>query len=1153
MESFISFDSDNGEDEERLYCSAPQAPEDIIWAGSDTEQSADEIERKRLRYEYHAQRCLRGQLPILLSANLKGSFNKGCVNPWRYRKRKVPDWWQPGSENMLFTKANVLKRAAEHGMGHLNPTEALAWCKAEAEAEALIKREEVDVIDLDEYSDAELVMEEDRKTNDQEVLQRDHDGRTQGRSNTPQAHAHPERPSISAAARNNIEQLSRELDIERRSTKRAADSLWLKGSYVSKRAKWNSPAESSPTPLPNVHSEKEQRQRLGSTRSSIPRESNPTTPRAAEAQNRELLLSSGNSGSEDSHPPASRTQINPPFRKSRLSNLTPILIENESAFRDREEGPRETSVSAINYEEEMDLQDNQPSPHIFTFSSLKLINDSIPVMNPPTTQHHMQSVGFHSGKLSTVPHSKTPRTRSSVEEVDEVDEISFITEIAPSSRDLEHFKYRKKRQSSRQESSGPSEKIEPHEITRRSSAKVQIPEAGEMSNEQDSLNVSQDSRDFQEDLERVPLRSPITSDIVNLYLDSSPDPITSSHKQLSSPNPPIRNLSSRSPIADVDDEETQDDGEFEAEDEIIIVHESSDSWDTMDNANLISPLSKADISIHPVAGVDISPPPENAALDVDLPRIDELPQGRQDSIKLPIKSPPISFPQVTTTLTKLKEAPSLASSQSSHRRDPANENTLSYNPTPMASLRSPFARSTASSRLSPLPAPETQASLQLNNSPFIALQLIAGEELPHTVRAGLRQNTFHTPKDDDVIDALAHNASFQQNFDPMQIIQHNLSQDHQSTPGGSDQNAPRSSYNFSHTPLNEEDVDATNYVIVDATSRELSQLEEEESQLAPQSPWATVNIDGILPPDPVITYGNEHNEKSELEKEREDSPEQNGSVEDMGWQPLEPDSLLESEGIKPFRDFMTPTRSPERPEPRISEAGLPSTQLLLEATMGNPWTSAFKNPASGKSKKRVSFGSLQSEEHTASQALTCSPSKSMPSTVKHIHEDYNFKDGTTAVNKFGNHLQAIGGIKNKFAKRRHDSLLHFSSPAVGAMAEAFIAADRDTSLERDRPQAPPETPSRHLKPVTVAKTNIDTSPAMSFTRHRTMDDGAAPSGPIDYDVDDSLDDFLGDVEGVLEEWSVETELKKVVAPESGKKSGNSDERRGLFSSFSSGW
>lgn len=95
-------------------------PNDIVCPGSDTEDTPEELDRKRHRYEEIAQRCTKGYIPTILSASLKGPFSKesGWNNPWRYRPRKKQDedWWQPGSENMLFTRANVMKRAAAHGL-----------------------------------------------------------------------------------------------------------------------------------------------------------------------------------------------------------------------------------------------------------------------------------------------------------------------------------------------------------------------------------------------------------------------------------------------------------------------------------------------------------------------------------------------------------------------------------------------------------------------------------------------------------------------------------------------------------------------------------------------------------------------------------------------------------------------------------------------------------------------------------------------------------------------------------------------------------------------------------------------------------------------------------------------------------------------------
>ena len=125
------------EEDEPFYCSPASADNDVIWPGSDSEQTLEEIEQKRSRYEYHARRYLRGYQPVLQSATLRGPLS-GWKNPWRWvpPPAKEDDWWQPGSEDMLFTREKVMKRAADHGLGYLGPSEALAWCKASAQAEA---------------------------------------------------------------------------------------------------------------------------------------------------------------------------------------------------------------------------------------------------------------------------------------------------------------------------------------------------------------------------------------------------------------------------------------------------------------------------------------------------------------------------------------------------------------------------------------------------------------------------------------------------------------------------------------------------------------------------------------------------------------------------------------------------------------------------------------------------------------------------------------------------------------------------------------------------------------------------------------------------------------------------------------------------------
>ncbi|RWA12181.1 hypothetical protein EKO27_g2937 [Xylaria grammica] len=71
---------------ESLYCPEPSplGPDDIIYRGSDDEIDDATKIAKILRYEKHGRRFLQGEALYLLSASLRGPFNKasGWQNPW---------------------------------------------------------------------------------------------------------------------------------------------------------------------------------------------------------------------------------------------------------------------------------------------------------------------------------------------------------------------------------------------------------------------------------------------------------------------------------------------------------------------------------------------------------------------------------------------------------------------------------------------------------------------------------------------------------------------------------------------------------------------------------------------------------------------------------------------------------------------------------------------------------------------------------------------------------------------------------------------------------------------------------------------------------------------------------------------------------------
>ncbi|KAK5997706.1 hypothetical protein PT974_00062 [Cladobotryum mycophilum] len=71
-----------------IYCEASCQPEDVFYQGSEDEDYED-TNTRRQRYEAAGKRFLNGNVPLLLSATLRGPFDQesGWVNPWRSKNR----------------------------------------------------------------------------------------------------------------------------------------------------------------------------------------------------------------------------------------------------------------------------------------------------------------------------------------------------------------------------------------------------------------------------------------------------------------------------------------------------------------------------------------------------------------------------------------------------------------------------------------------------------------------------------------------------------------------------------------------------------------------------------------------------------------------------------------------------------------------------------------------------------------------------------------------------------------------------------------------------------------------------------------------------------------------------------------------------------
>jgi hypothetical protein len=124
-----------------------------------------------------------------------------------------------------------------------------------------------------------------------------------------------------------------------------------------------------------------------------------------------------------------------------------------------------------------------------------------------------------------------------------------------------------------------------------------------------------------------------------------------------------------------------------------------------------------------------------------------------------------------------------------------------------------------------------------------------------------------------------------------------------------------------------------------------------------------------------------------------------------------------------------------------------------------------------------------------------------------------------------------------------------SSPAVGAQARAFIAADREVLEKEEDHKILPIEPSRHLQPRNEAMDNSawqdsvrDDNPfenSSFISSEELMVPFAAPT----FDMEDAL----GKAGDFLEDWSVDAEIKKAKEIKSSKDiESNGAKRRKLF-------
>jgi hypothetical protein len=1200
------------EEEEQLYCSGPQDPEGVICDGSDAEHTAEEIAKKRRRYEEIGRRYLHGHRPLIQSASLRGPLSQesGWINPWRSRPRKEADWWQPGSEDMLFTRHNVMKRAADHGLGYLNPTEALAWCKVTAEAET---KEQFDSLEVVHHS-GELDSGDGREEPSRDGFP---PAARTSKDDGPQiSHRHF---SI-ADGMKNID--SRDKDTG--GLKRPVDSQWLKGMYVSKKARWEDSPLSSPTPVPGLLSERDRRRRQNSSARSAGSgngqrnpTSQPTTPWPYDAHQRRTI--------------------------SRLSGSTAQGIESKDNGRDfgrqpedfdelNEDSRETTSISVLKFLSASQGKSKTSKSMGGPFSTLG--TDDLAGLSAKKTPFYTLAEdngasnpmsALESNELPVLPQSPRNQVHGELDE-----NASFITEVVPSSRNLEKFQFRKKRRKSKKHQakesgegsrdplhalrlssasvrtdtvedlktqaavmidlvplllkSGPSDREE--HLHRETSVEIDLTEQLPMDRQEDEVNSG---------LEKNPRASQLVGTALSPRLARMQMKLPEDELNPGPEKTPYR----LQPIEAVLSPQEEPTG-MQMEATPSRSRQSDDSYfkrvammsvNVLPNLRIISPFAlfgssgaskhttTTSLAIGHKLTLDIS-----GEIDYGL-AFDQIEDATAD---IPRAFPNPSKPEHCLTVSQISasETPQRASS-----RLPTTSPKSASKERQRAFFQSSHAAAKYDRSIGPEDHPQAvdESTLDLDilgllesaarsepllNSPMESQATpktkghIANLIQESSIDDGSTQSfnstaprSLEKPQRSPRFDPLSHrrinpmaNRNYTRDYvaedarlpveelqTEMEDVQNALSQHCRGSRSSDSSQTDKdpSSQKSVIAAITEPDPRRTTPLAPDDEDRALPAEEEQESWqgCGPQSPWAPEN-----PLQEAIVATTNPCSGTLLTSNQESvaiiySPSTYAKDEiGSDWQAVERPITPDNDGVIPFEDFISLTPLPQQIEVPSDDENVSNTQQLIEAATNNPWATKSKKRIARKAKKRVSFGDLASEDEPDQELdiLTFSKqgpaSPPLPRTSDFPHEEDNFNDGTI-VSKFRNHF-STARPKRMLPRKNHGLLLN--SPAVGAMAERFIAADRETSIEQDRRPGPVESPTRHLTPKSDTMTNL--SPETT-----------------DYDLEVNLDDFLGDAGDFLGNWSVDSEVRKI-KDSKGRREVRRDpsKRRELFG-ITSGW
>lgn len=400
----------NDKTEEALHFSPFVPPEDIICEGSDAEQSPKTIEQKHRRYEYYASLYMRGKLPIIQSASLRGPLDKesGWTNPWRAQSKVI--------------------RAGKNGRRSKKDSKSLARVASLDSSRSLSHGDD------QTFGDASVMNEKDVKE--------------KAGSSNHQVPVNSRRLAVATIGRYRDDE---EIDKTRHSIvipdqyeestcdlvgaeapgsgqlgeaiKHISESYWLKGARNAKRPDWDFPPSSTPTPLPTAVETKHRH---------VPRKpsryikTGTLFPTSANMSEREEASSDQKGISSHSRRSNGRS-LGGDFQTS----------SQESGFVSAEEFPCKSTVTIK--QESSDIRDNSFigfQPHLSP--------------NSQTWQEASDSRENFDGNYLELPSNmesnETDTAASVTRRASTLDtDGSFVSLLAPSSGDVGSFRYKRRR------------------------------------------------------------------------------------------------------------------------------------------------------------------------------------------------------------------------------------------------------------------------------------------------------------------------------------------------------------------------------------------------------------------------------------------------------------------------------------------------------------------------------------------------------------------------------------------------------------------------------------------------------------------------------------------------------------------------------------